>query len=43
VWRDTPACETCHDISYIRSRDMVHWENAAGKPLALPIKLATMW
>ncbi len=39
VWRDTPACETCHDISYIRSRDMVHWENAAGKPLALPIKL----
>lgn len=39
VWRDKPACETCHDLSYIRSRDMVHWENAAGKPLALPIKL----
>jgi hypothetical protein len=41
VWRDTPACETCHDISYIRSRDMIHWENAAGKPLPLPIKLGS--
>jgi hypothetical protein len=39
VWRDTPACETCHDISYIRSRDMVRWENAAGLPLTLPIRL----
>jgi hypothetical protein len=39
VWRDTPACETCHDISYIRSRDMIRWENAFGKPLALPIRL----
>jgi hypothetical protein len=24
VWRDTPACETCHDLSYIRSRDLIH-------------------
>ena len=39
VWRDTPACETCHDISYIRSRDMQHWENAFGKPVELPVKL----
>lgn len=39
VWRDTPACETCHDISYIRSRDMIHWENAAGQPVPLPIRL----
>jgi hypothetical protein len=39
VWRDTPACETCHDISYIRSRDMKHWENAFGKPVSLPITL----
>jgi len=37
VWRNTPACETCHDISYIRSRDLKHWENAAGRPVALPI------
>jgi hypothetical protein len=39
VWRDSPACETCHDISYARSRDMVRWENAFGKPVSLPIKL----
>jgi len=39
VWRDTPACETCHDISYIRSRDLVHWENALGKPVPLPVRL----
>jgi len=39
VWRDTPACETCHDISYIRSRDMRRWENAAGQSVALPIRL----
>lgn len=38
VWRDTPDCETCHDICYARSRDMVHWENAAGKPLTLPVR-----
>ena len=39
VWRNSPACETCHDISYIRSRDLKHWENAFGKPLELPIKV----
>ena len=39
VWRDTPACETCHDISYIRSRDLRNWENAFGRPVVLPIRL----
>lgn len=39
VWRDTPACETCHDISYMRSRDLKHWENAFGKPVELPVQL----
>jgi hypothetical protein len=38
VWRNTPACETCHDISYIRSRDLKHWENAAGQPVTLPVR-----
>ncbi len=37
VWRDTPDCATNHDVSYARSRDMVHWENAAGGALELPI------
>lgn len=39
VWRDTPDCATNHDLSYARSRDLVHWESAAGTSLALPITL----
>lgn len=41
VWRDTPDCATNHDLSYARSRDLVHWTTSAGKPLKLPITLAT--
>jgi hypothetical protein len=37
VWRDTPDCATNHTLSYARSRDLVHWENAKGEPLTLPI------
>lgn len=40
VWRDTPAAETCHDLSYARSKDLIHWETIDGKPLELPITLA---
>jgi hypothetical protein len=36
VWRDTGDCRTCHDISYARSRDLIHWETAAGGPLTIP-------
>jgi hypothetical protein len=41
MWRDTPDCATNHDISYARSRDLVHWENCRGEPLTLPITLAS--
>lgn len=41
MWRDTPDCVTNHDLSYARSKDLVHWETSAGKPLALPITLET--
>ncbi len=41
VWRDTPDCATNHDLCYARSKDLVTWETAAGRPLALPITLAT--
>ncbi len=37
VWRDTFKCETNHDISYARSRDLINWENAHGQALTLPI------
>jgi putative BNR repeat neuraminidase len=41
VWRDTPDCATNHDLSYARSRDLVHWETSEGKELTLPITLGT--
>jgi len=41
VWRDTADCATNHDLSYARSKDLVHWETSSGKPLALPITLET--
>lgn len=41
VWRETPDCSTNHDLCHARSRDLVHWETAAGIPLSLPIMLAT--
>ena len=41
IWRETPDAATNHHPSYARSRDLVHWEDSAGKPLALPITLKT--
>jgi len=41
VWRDTPMAETNHDLSYARSRDLIHWQTAAGRPLTLPLTLET--
>ena len=41
VWRNTPDCATNHDLCYARSKDLVHWEQSDGRPLALPITLAT--
>ncbi len=40
VWRDHSGCESNHDLSYARSRDLVHWEDSRGNALPLPIKLA---
>lgn len=39
VWRDTPDAATNHDLSYARSRDLLHWERSDGTPLPLPIRL----
>jgi len=41
VWRESPDAATNHDLSYARTRDFVHWEDAAGRALALPIRLGT--
>lgn len=39
VWRHSPDCATNHQLSYMRSRDMVHWESAFGDPVNLPIRI----
>lgn len=39
VWRDTPDCATNHDLSYVRSDDLKHWEAADGTPVTLPLTL----
>lgn len=39
MWRDTPHCETCHDLSYARSPDMINWFTHTGQPCPLPITL----
>lgn len=39
VWRDTPDCATNHHLSYARSRDLKHWETAAGEAVTLPLTL----
>ncbi len=37
VWRDTPDCATNHDLSYMRSRDLTHWEKSDGSEQILPV------
>jgi len=41
VWRDAPDAAANHDLCYARSRDLVEWEGADGRPVTLPITLAT--
>jgi hypothetical protein len=41
IWRNTPDCSTCHDISYARSADLIHWQTSSGDPIALPLTLET--
>lgn len=35
-WRDTPDVATNHDLCYMSSPDLLHWENAAGQALDVP-------
>jgi len=41
MWRETPDASSNHTLCYARSRDLVHWEDSRGRPLTLPITLAT--
>lgn len=40
VWRETPSAATNNNLSYLRSRDLLNWEDSNGKPVSLPITLA---
>jgi hypothetical protein len=37
MWRNTPDAATNHDLSYMRSADLRHWETAGGTSLSLPV------
>ncbi|MBW8017559.1 MAG: hypothetical protein FVQ82_15380 [Planctomycetes bacterium] len=39
VWRDTPDCATNHNLSYAKSKDMLHWQTALGGKIQLPMTL----
>lgn len=39
MWRETPNCETNNNLSYAKSKDLLHWEKANGEPIALPIDI----
>jgi len=36
VWRDTPDCSTNHDLSYMKSPDLINWYNAFNEKVVLP-------
>ena len=39
VWRDKPDIETCHDLCYARSKDLLHWESVFGESVELPMTI----
>lgn len=41
VWRETPDCSSNHRLSYVRTKDFIHWENSRGVKCPLPITLKT--
>jgi len=40
VWRDTADAATNHDISYMKSRDLLSWQTVDGAALTLPVRFA---
>jgi hypothetical protein len=41
MWRNTPTANTNHDLSHIRSKDLVNWETMSGAKVTLPITQST--
>jgi len=40
IWRDTRHAETSHSPCYAKSKDLVNWEAADGRPLSLPLRFS---
>ncbi len=41
VWRETPSAATNNNLSYVRSPDLVNWEDSNGNQVALPLIRST--
>jgi hypothetical protein len=41
VWRDSPDASTNHDISYVRSQNLMNWVAGNDSAVTLPIRLST--
>mmetsp|Transcript_24407 Transcript_24407/g.65220 ORF Transcript_24407/g.65220 Transcript_24407/m.65220 type:complete len:169 (-) Transcript_24407:56-562(-) len=41
LWRDSPDVSTNHDLCYVKSRDLLQWETAAGDVVEIPLKPST--
>lgn len=37
MWRWTPEVASCHQLSYVMSKDLKHWYNIEGKEVKLPL------
>jgi hypothetical protein len=37
MWRNSPVANTNHDLSHIKSTDLINWKNMAGKAVAMPV------
>ena len=41
MWRETPVANTNHDISHMKSLDLVNWRTMAGATVTLPVTQST--
>lgn len=37
MWRNSPVANTNHDLSHMKSSDLINWKNMAGKTVAIPV------
>ncbi|MCX7727319.1 MAG: BNR repeat-containing protein, partial [Chitinispirillaceae bacterium] len=41
MWRDSPIANTNHDLSHIKSKDLLNWQTMNNKAITLPITMGT--